>query len=241
MATGASGGSFKISHAPLASSTVRPEPDASDEAELPSHYNDPLLLAIARNARTLFVCWIVDWAAAFGSAVPADRKAHVKLKCGNSEKTHAVEPLSGNCAIGHLVPGETYLVELGYYAPVDEWNVVVAGHEVMMPMEAPVADGDAPMDVATVPFHLSFQRLLDLFDKRNRRDVVRDLAEWEVQALQDSNGESNENLLRELDLSLDDLRAAAALRETLAKIRTRPQRAERFGSPVGSSWTNAAQ
>src|SRR5947209_11062374 len=126
MATGPSAGNFKISDAPLASSPVRHEREPPDSGELPSHYGKPLLLAMARNPRTLFVCWNVNWPAAFGSDVPADRKAHVRLKCGDLERQHAVEPLSGSCSIGDLEPGQIYAVEIGYCAVRNRWTVIAS-------------------------------------------------------------------------------------------------------------------
>ena len=238
MGTEPSAGSFKISHAPLASLALggEPEPDAS---ELPSHYQTPLLLAIARNPRTLFVCWSVNWQSAFGRDLPVDRKAHVKLKFGDSARTHAVEPLSGHCSIGELSPGETYAVEIGYYAPADRWNVVASGHEITMMLEGQT-DDEGAVDVATIPFHLEFQRLVDLLETGDAGNLARILAEFEERVTQDSwPSGKDEQLLSELGLSSDDLRRGADIREALARSTKRWQSGETFlggSSPIGSSW-----
>ncbi len=228
MATGPSAGNFKISDAPLASSPVRHEREPIDSAELPSHYGNPLLLAIARNPRTLFVCWNVNWPAAFGSDVPADRKAHVRLKCGDSERTYAVEPLSGSSSITDLEPGQIYAVEIGYYAPADRWNVIASAEEVMMPLEGRAAHEDAPVDVANVPFHLSFQRLIQLFGEEASHHIVQTLARFEKRAAEHP-ARNERKFLQALDLSLDDLETAAVIRQTLAKMRTRAQSSTAFG------------
>jgi Domain of unknown function (DUF4912) len=240
MATEARAGNFKISHAPLVSSAAWREPAPGEAAQLPAHYGPPLLLAIARNPRTLLVCWSVDWATAFGSDVPPDRKAHVKLRLADSERTHAVEPLSGNCLITDLEPGETYLVEIGYFAPANRWNLITSGNEVMMPLDRVPSD-DAPVDVATVPFHLSFQRLVDLFGE-DPSALVQALAGFEKRAAQDViRSEKDEQLLRALDLSRDDLQTLAAARDRLQKLKRRSSNAEKFGGSSfgGSNWNPA--
>ena len=123
---------YKISEGPVTSSSLL-RGDVEELTGLPAHYGKPLLVAIARDPRTLFVCWSVDWLAAFAKGLPADRCAHVRIRQNGNEKTIAVEPMSGSCAIAELEPGETYSVELGYYAPPEIWNSVVTGNEVLMP------------------------------------------------------------------------------------------------------------
>src|SRR5437764_4998724 len=150
---------YKISEGPVTSSSL-PRRDVDELTGLPAHHGKPLLVAIARDPRTLFVCWSVDWPAAFAKGLPADRCAHLRIRQNENEKTVAVEPMSGSCAIEELEPGETYAVELGYYAPRETWNSVVTGNEVMMPF---AFKSDETVDVATVPFHLTFQRMLSLF------------------------------------------------------------------------------
>jgi Domain of unknown function (DUF4912) len=212
-----SNGGYKISEAPVTSSSLSPRRDeARDElTELPSHYGGPLLVAIARDPRTLFLCWSVDWSAAFDNGLPADRCAHVRLRQSGNERTVAVEPMSGGCAIEDLEPGETYSVELGYYAPPDTWNSVVIGNEVMMPFAS--EGGDELVDVATIPFHLTFQRMLNAFHGAESGDLAQKLAEFQERAgTKKLTGEEVE-ILRALDLSPEDLQKTAAARESLEK------------------------
>lgn len=231
---------YKISEGPVTSSLSRRKDETRDElTELPSHYGKPLLVAIARDPRTLFVCWSVDWSAAFDNGLPADRCAHVRLRQSGIEKTVAVEPMTGGCAIEDLEPGETYSVELGYYAPPGTWNSVVIGNEVMMPFGS--EKGDELVDVATVPFHLTFQRMLNVFRGGESGDLARRLAEFQERAgTTKLRGEESE-ILRALDLSPEDLQKTAAARESLEKSQRLSARApfggaslsERFG---GASW-----
>jgi Domain of unknown function (DUF4912) len=235
MAAGSNAGSFKISDAPVASSPIAPE-EPGDATQLDAPYGKPFVLAMAVNPDTLFVCWSVDWPAAFGSDVPPDRKAHVKLKYGDSTRTHPVEPLAGSCSIGDLESGRTYAVELGYYAPADKWNIIASGHEVMMPLPGRSKD-EPPVEVATIPFHLAFQKLIDLFGAGSGANVARAWARFEAQAAEKLIPDATvEKLMRALSLSKDDLAAAIAARAELAKIKTRASSASAGFS--GSSWSS---
>jgi hypothetical protein len=236
-----SSGGYKISEGPVTSSSLsRQKVQARDElTELPSHYGRPLLVAIARDPRTLFVCWSVDWLAAFDNGLPADRCAHVRLRQNGNEKTVAVEPMSGSCAIEELEPGETYSVELGYYAPPDTWNSVVIGNEVMMPFASEA--GDELVDVATVPFHLTFQRILNALRRIGGGDLAQTLTDFQERANRSELSREESEVLRALDLSSEDLRKTAAARESLEKSQRLSARAP-FGSASpsegfgGASW-----
>ena len=230
---------YKISEGPVTSSSS-PRRNVEELTELPVHFGKPLLVAIARDPRTLFVCWSVDWPAAFAKGLPADRCAHLRIRQNGNEKTVAVEPLSGSCAIEELEPGETYSVELGYYAPPETWNNVVTGNEVMMPF---ASESDEMIDVATVPFHLAFQRILDVFRGSNGDDLAQTLAQFQQRANRSELSRNEAEVLRALDLSPEDLQKTAAARESLAKSERLRERGEKlFGgaSPSegfgGSSW-----
>jgi hypothetical protein len=230
---------YKISEGPVTSSSLL-RPDVEELTGLPVHFGEPLLVAIARDPRTLFVCWSVDWPAAFTKGLPADRCAHVRIRQNGNEKTVAVEPMSGSCAIEELEAGETYSVELGYYAPPETWNSVVTGNEVMMPF---TSKSEETIDVATVPFHLTFQRMLSVFRGKNGDGLVRTLAQFQERANRSDLSRDEAEVLRALDLSPEDLQKTAAARESLAKAERLRERGDKlFGraSPGegfgGSSW-----
>jgi hypothetical protein len=224
MSPGSGQGNFKISDVPLASSLPR-EVEAEETSALPDHYGKPILLAIARNPRTLFLSWSVDWPAEFGNEIPPDRRAHVKLTSRSSERMEAVEPLRGHCAISDLDPGESYAIEMGYYAPANQWNVVAAD-EVTMPWPGEITD-ETTVDVATVPFHLSFQRLVDIFGSND--NLIQTLADFEERAARDSlRSQRDAEILRALGLTADELKLTIAIREALTRIKTRPRVMEHF-------------
>ena len=230
---------YKISEGPVTSSSL-PRRDVEELTELPVHFGKPLLVAIARDPRTLFVCWSVDWPVAFAKGLPADRCAHVRIRQNGNEKTVAVEPMIGSCAIEDLEPGETYSVELGYYAPPEIWNNVVTGNEVMMPF---ASESDEMIDIATVPFHLAFQRILDVFRGSNGDGLAQTLAQFQERANRSELSRDETEVLRALDLSLEDCQKTAAARESLAKAERLRERGDKlFGSTSpgegfgGSSW-----
>jgi hypothetical protein len=234
-----SSGGYKISEGPVTSLPRRKAEATDDLTALPSRYGKPLLVAIARDPRTLFICWSVDWPAVFDNGLPADRCAHVRLRQNGNQKTVTVEPMSGSCAIEELEPGETYSVELGYYAPADTWNSVVIGNEVMMPLASET--GGEFVDVATIPFHLTFQRILNTFRGAEGGDLAQMLAEFQKRAGTTKLTREESEILRALDLTPEDLQKTAAARESLEKSQRLSTRApfggaspsEGFG---GASW-----
>jgi len=156
----------------LSSQPVVPERQASDQdtrrdyenlGELPRSYGGAFLFAIARDPHTIFVYWDIDWPAVFGKTMPIDRKVHLRVLWheGIEESTAAVEPLAGSHLLSVLHARSSYRVEIGYYAPENVWNSVAISSAVITPPDD-VAE-NVPVDVATIPMHLSFQRIVDTF------------------------------------------------------------------------------
>ena len=131
--------------------------------ELPRSYGGAFLFAIARDPHTLFAYWDIDWAEVFGDNPPADRKVHLRALWheGMEESTAAVEPMAGSHLISVKHARSSYRIEIGYYAPEDVWNSVAMSTAVITPPDDVSENG--PIDVATIPFHLSFQRIVDVF------------------------------------------------------------------------------
>lgn len=137
--------------------------DYENLGELPGSYGGAFLFAIARDPHTLFAFWDIDWATIFGDTPPGDRKAHLRVLWhdGIEESTAAVEPLAGSQLLSVVHARSSYRVEIGYYAPENVWNSVAISSAVITPPDD-VANNEA-VDVATIPFHLSFQRIVDTF------------------------------------------------------------------------------
>jgi hypothetical protein len=241
---------FRISNGPVIGSAPEVEGEAS---ELPRVQGAPTLFAIARDPNTMFTYWSVDWPTIFAKTMPVDRQVHLRVyrADGLEEKSVAVEPMAGNCYIAISRPSSSYHVESGYYQPADVWHLVAVSDEVTMPPDkvAEVAD----VDLVTIPFHLSFQRLLDLFRASNGDALAEIISRFQKRALTDEARElltpEERGILHAMDLSL--LEIAAARRAFLDRaddetLRKRTEAILGFGStsPVrgfdGSSWSSGA-
>lgn len=223
---------FQISSGPLVSSRA-PDP-VEDESSWPDNQSQPLLLAVARNPRELFVCWSVDWLAEFEGRPPTDRQVHVRLRSGETVRSTPVEPLRGSIVIKDLDPGRTYEVELGYFTPTNQWHAVVAGYELMMPVEK--AGPDDTVDYATLPLHLAFHRLRRIFDNVEEEAVAPALSRLETQA---ENGEltnNNKRRLARLDLTEAERERGTEQKRALKQAPTIRPPQTRSAAP--SSWSS---
>ena len=137
--------------------------DYENLGELPRSYGNAFLFAIARDPHTVFVYWDIDWPALFGDTPPVDRTVHLRALWhdGIEESAVAVEPLAGSHLLSVAHARSSYRIELGYYAPENIWNSVALSAAVMTPPDDVAENG--PVDVATIPLHLSFQRIVDTF------------------------------------------------------------------------------
>jgi hypothetical protein len=169
----------------------------------------PFLFAIARDARTIFASWNIDWRYVFEKTMPADRQVHLRVTDVNGfiETTVAVEPMS---AVHYLtIRGlhNLYRVEIGYFQPFDTWHSVATADQVEMPPHGSVELAD--VNLATIPFHLSFQKLVNLFGVTNDASVARVVSEFQNRVL--SSGKPNETtrmesrILEKLNLSLSEI------------------------------------
>jgi hypothetical protein len=246
---------FRISSEPL----VRPDneqekivSDFGNSIGLPRVHGAPILFAIARDPGTIFTYWRVDWPSVFAKTVPVDRQAHLRVYRANGieEKSVAVEPMSGNCYITVLRPGGSYHVEIGYYQPADVWNSIATSKEVTMPRDSFAGYGD--VDLATIPFHLSFQRLLDLFGASKGDALAEMISHFQKRALNNEkrkqlSGKERE-ILRAMNLSLSEIAAARRAfidRANTETLRKRTEALLRFASTSPargfgeSSWSSS--
>jgi hypothetical protein len=175
-------------------------------------HGDPFLFAIARDARTIFTSWNIDWRSVFEKAVPADRQVHLRVICGDGimETTVAVEPMSAMHYLTISRLRDSYHVEIGYFQPFDVWHSVATSSKIEMPTDGSSGVGDT--DLVTIPFHLSFHQLASLFGVANDASVARVISAFQKRVL--SNDNPNEptpchmQILRDLNLSLPEIAAA---------------------------------
>jgi len=244
---------YRISNGPVvrfARSDPKLPNDLPEVVELPRVYGAPLLFAIARDPRTLFAYWNIDWSSIFENTAPVDRQVHLRVyrSDGSEETVAAVEPMVGNSYLTVSEPRESYRVEIGYYHPAAVWNSVATSDDVKMPPERAAENVD--VDVATIPFHLSFQRLIDLFRVSNTDALSEIISRLQKRAVTDEDRAlltpEEWEVLRAMNLSIDEMGAARRAfldRGDGAALRRRAEALLGFGasSPSrgfgGSSWS----
>ena len=171
-----------------------------------SEYGVRILFAIARDPRTIFTGWNIDWLSLFEKAVPVDRQVHLRMygADGLAEKTVAIEPMAAMHYLTTSGAHSSYRVEIGYYQPADVWHSVVMSPEIAMPLCGKAETED--VDLATIPFHVGFQQLLNLFNVSEAPLVVA-ISRFEKRLL---NGEQPRRLSREEEKILRKLGFSAS-------------------------------
>ncbi len=188
-----------------------PLPDARDGLGVTRVHGSPFLFAIARDARTTFAVGTLIGGPSLkrdarGSTSPPSsdwrRWRHRKDSCRRTDDRDALPD--------DIRLHNSYRVEIVYFQPFDTWHSVAGSDEVEMPPQGSVELAD--VDLATIPFHLSFQQLANLFGAANDISVARSVSEFQKRVL--SNDEPNEatrfdaQILHNLNLSLPELAAA---------------------------------
>ena len=186
--------------------------DADDSISLPRIYGPPILFAIARDSRCIFAAWNIDWPSVFEKTMPVDRQVHLRVyrADGLEERTVAVEPMAGMHFVTTSQPHGSFRVEIGYYQPADVWHSAATSNEIVMPLHGITETAD--VDLATIPFHLSFQHLLDFLRQTNGNELAVAISQFQKRALS-SEGQTRlspeeKRILRNLDLSPSEIAAA---------------------------------
>jgi hypothetical protein len=186
--------------------------DFGDVVELPRISGAPVLFAIARDPHTIFAYWEIDWHSIFEENPPFDRQVHLRVygNDGVQESSSAAEPMAGNGYLKVAQPRGAYRIEIGYYHPRDVWHSVAISDKVTMPPDRVSEKRD--VDLATLPFHLSFQRLIDLFRASNKDALAEIISRLQSRALTDEDraqlSPEEWEILRAVDLSLGEIGSA---------------------------------
>src|SRR5258707_13114289 len=98
-----------------------PRPDVPDCVGLTRAHGQPVLFAVARDARTIFASWNIDWPSLFEKVLPVDRQVHLRLygADGLQEKSVAVEPMAMMYYLAISGLHTSYGVEVPDYQPAD--------------------------------------------------------------------------------------------------------------------------
>src|SRR4029077_3466801 len=207
------GRSFRISPKPVVHVVADDwRHNVNDSIALPQQYGARLVFAIARDQQTIFASWTIDWPSLFEKVLPVDRQVHLRLygPDGFQEKSEPVEPM----AVMHYLTTSglhaSYHVEIGYYQLADAWHSVAMSEEIVMPPNTIAETVD--VDLATIPFHVGFQQLLNLFILHSEIPLAVAISRFEKRALNSEKPKrltaDDEKILRKLQISLSETAAA---------------------------------
>ena len=123
------------------------------------------------------------------------------------ESETVIEPLLGSHYVTVATPGGQYLTEVGFYGAGSGWSAVATSEIVEMPRDG--ASANAELDLATVPFHLSFQRMIDIFRASNGNALGAILSRLQRPRAEGDLTNEDDELLRAMNVSAADLTSAS--------------------------------
>ena len=201
---------FRISAGPVIRQGMYDLRLPAELLELQRAGGPPLLFAIPRDPQTIFAYWNIDWETVFEKGTPVDRQVFIRLRTtdGAEESETVIEPLLGSHYATVGTPGGQYLAEVGFYDEDRGWSPVATSEVVEVPRDS--ASSDEELDLATVPFHLSFQRMIDMFRASNGNALGPILSRLQARASgKDSLTSEDDEVLRAMDLSTAEIHAAS--------------------------------
>ncbi|MDQ3620929.1 MAG: DUF4912 domain-containing protein [Verrucomicrobiota bacterium] len=138
-------------------------PIFEDLGPLPSTYHEDTLFLVARDPRWLFCYWDFDWAKYRGETMPGGQ-ARFFLKVlkadGTQETITEITPEARNWYVPVSSPDTLYTGEIGFFTAEGGWAPIVTSGAAQTPPDSLAEDARA--EFATVPAHLSFERMLTL-------------------------------------------------------------------------------
>jgi hypothetical protein len=149
---------------------------------LPTTYGTDLLYVIARDPASLFVYWDLNWRQVFQKAGISPRAIHLRTYREDEiiEDTQPINPFRGHCYVTVSAAGTGYYCELGCFEG-ETWQSLVRSGAAVTPESEMSEDFSATF--ATLPVHLSFQRLLDIFQTtKDRKELAVAVAELQAEA-----------------------------------------------------------
>ena len=143
-------------------------PAYEDLGALPHTYFEDNLFLIARDPRWLFTYWDFDW-----SRYPAANMRFgypqfflkISRLAGGQEALVEINPAARNWYVPVNHPDTDYTAEIGFFDQESAWRVIARSQAAHTPPDA-LAPEPEKVDFATVPAHLSFERLIELVQER---------------------------------------------------------------------------
>jgi hypothetical protein len=142
-------------------------PAYEDLGVLPESYFEDTLFLVARDPRWLFSYWDFNWS----KYLPGEFRGGVKqffLKVVTSAGQEAalveINPEARNWYVAVNSPDTAYYAEIGFFDKPGNWHGLVQSGVAVTPADAVASEAAA--DFATVPAHLTFERLLDMVKEK---------------------------------------------------------------------------
>lgn len=142
-------------------------PEFENLGDLPPSYHEDTIFLVARDPRWLFTYWDFDWgkyaASAFRGGV---RQFFLKIStsAGADQSLVEINPEARNWYVPVSSPNTAYFAEVGFFEKSGAWHRIVQSGVAVTPADALAPDAAA--DFATVPAHLTFERLLELVKEK---------------------------------------------------------------------------
>ncbi len=135
--------------------------DGARAGALPAFHDIDLLYVIARDPKSLFIYWDLNWRLVFEGAGLSPRQVYLRIYRfdGSIEGAREINPFLGHCYAEVGTAGTGYYCELGCFDG-EEWTGLVRSGKAATPADRMAEDLSAQF--ATLPLHLSFQRMLDI-------------------------------------------------------------------------------
>ena len=149
----------------IAAEPARPaeRPAYEDLGELPTTYREDRLFLAARDPKCLFSYWDCDCGrypaeAMLGGAVQFFLR--VSTVAGEDEAAIEIQPEARHWYVPVARPGTAYVAEIGFFAKDAAWRCIARSPVATTPADG--VAGEEHADFATVPAHLSYDRLLEM-------------------------------------------------------------------------------
>jgi hypothetical protein len=142
-------------------------PDYEDLGELPASYFEDMLFLVARDPRWLFSYWDFNWSRFASKDFRGGVKQFflkVTTTAGADVTLIEINPEARNWYVPVSSPETAYFAELGFFDPAGAWQRIVQSGVAVTPADALAADAAA--NFATVPAHLTFERLLEMVKEK---------------------------------------------------------------------------
>ncbi|HEY3664260.1 MAG TPA: DUF4912 domain-containing protein [Chthoniobacterales bacterium] len=229
---------FRISDEPVVRSRGA---SAMGNGAVPSSHDTDLLYVIARDPKSLFVYWDLNWTRIFSHAGIAARQVYLRIYCqdGSVEGTREINPFLGHCYADVAAAGADYHCELGCLEG-DEWISLVRSGKAATPADH--MSDDLSAQFATLPLHLNFQRMLDILRTTKTEDATLARTVASLQESARATPDAVEPRKSANGPAAADFRALAQAIETAAPTPEERARWAKLSEELdGSSWGGASE